>query len=154
MVSLRKLVLISVALVAVAFISPAHAQAPQGRISGVVRDAIGAAVPGVTLTITNQATIETQTVESAPDGSYTAELVPGVYSVTAALAGFDSQTRTNLEVVAGEALSVDFTFRPGLVEEFPGVVETVIVTAQKRRITHSPTQPSTSRRMRMGICTT
>ena len=132
MVLQRRLFVMFVVLVAVAFSTPAHSQSSQGSISGVVRDANGAAVPGATLTITNQATNATQTVQSSADGSYAAELVPGVYSVTAALAGFGGQTQTDLEIVAGEALSVDFTLRPGLAEEFPGVVETVIVTAQKR----------------------
>ena len=60
--SLRSRFLMFVALAVVLCGAPAYSQ--DGRISGVVRDTTGAAVPGVTVTITNQATGATQTVTS------------------------------------------------------------------------------------------
>jgi hypothetical protein len=83
MVSIRSRFMMSVVLVALAYGVPAYPQSTEGRISGVVRDALGAAVPGATLTIVNQATGATQTVTSSADGSYAVSLAPGVYSVTA-----------------------------------------------------------------------
>ena len=41
----------------------------QGRISGVVRNAAGASVPGVTITFTNQVTSESRSARTGPDGS-------------------------------------------------------------------------------------
>ena len=55
-----------VAIVALFCGTTAWAQAPGERISGVVRDATGAAVPGVTVTVTNQATRPRRRPRPAP----------------------------------------------------------------------------------------
>jgi iron complex outermembrane recepter protein len=88
--------------------APVKSEAADGRLSGVVRDATGAAVPGVTVTITNQANSASQTVTSGPDGSYSATLPPGVYSVTVALRGFGRDTRRDVTVEDGGAATADF----------------------------------------------
>ena len=93
MVSLRSRFLMIVSFAAVLYGLPAHAQAQEGRLSGVVRDTTGAAVPGATVTVTNQTTNATQTVTSGADGSFSASLAPGTYSVTVALRGFGRQTK-------------------------------------------------------------
>ena len=108
--------------------APAHSQSQAGRISGVVRDASGAAAPGATLTITNQATGATQAVTSSGEGAYAASLAPGVYSVTASLKGFGKQTRKDLELEAGATLGADFSLQTMREEE-------VTVTALKREST-------------------
>ena len=54
----------------------AWAQAPGERISGVVRDALGGGIPGVTITATNQATNASQTTTTGNDGSYSLALAP------------------------------------------------------------------------------
>jgi hypothetical protein len=77
MISLRRRLLMIAALAAVLYGVPAHAQ--DGRLSGVVRDTTGAAVPGATLSVANQATGATQTVTSGADGSFSVSLVPGTY---------------------------------------------------------------------------
>ena len=89
--SWRKLFALLLAAVAVAFGLPAHAQTTDGTISGVVRDASGAGVPGATLTITNQATKAAQTATSGADGSYSVSLAPGMYSVAITLKGLASR---------------------------------------------------------------
>jgi hypothetical protein len=53
----------------------------EGRITGVVRDASGAAVPGATVTATSQATKDAKTATTANDGSYAISAVPGSYTV-------------------------------------------------------------------------
>src|SRR3954452_7313706 len=62
--------------------SPASAQAVYGAIHGSVTDTSGAALPGVTVTITS---VERQTVDSVvtnESGLYAKErLIPGVYEV-------------------------------------------------------------------------
>ena len=72
-------------LVAALLGGPAWAQTNEGQISGVVLDALGATVAGVTVTATNEATGATQSVVSSGDGSYSISLAPGAYSVTASL---------------------------------------------------------------------
>ncbi|MGO8759200.1 MAG: carboxypeptidase regulatory-like domain-containing protein [Terracidiphilus sp.] len=61
-------------------------------ITGTVADATGAVVPGVQVTVTNQATGLSQTETTNGSGFYDAEsLAPGDYSVTTTKTGFKTQ---------------------------------------------------------------
>jgi iron complex outermembrane receptor protein len=106
---------------------PAHAQSPEARIAGVVRDASGAAIPGATITITNQASRAAQTATSAPDGSYAVSLPAGVYSVSVALKGFGRQTKRDVQLGTA-SVTADFTLEARLEEE-------ITVTSMKREAT-------------------
>src|SRR5262245_49590050 len=117
--------LIAMALAILA--APALAQ-PTGTINGVVRDASGAGVPGATLTITNQATKAAHDVTSSADGSYSASVAPGVYSVTASVKGFAKWTEKDVKVEAGASAAANFTLEAQLAEE-------ITVTAMKREET-------------------
>ncbi len=127
MVSLRNRFL-TAALIAVVCAVPAHAQSPQGQVNGVVRDAAGGALPGATVTVTNQATRAAQNVTSSANGAYSVTLAPGVYSVTAILKGFTRQTQKDLKVDAGATATADFSLQTGREEE-------ITVTAMKREET-------------------
>src|SRR6267142_3417303 len=116
MISLRNRFLISVALTVLLGAVPGYSQPATGRLSGVVRDATGAAVPGATVTITNVATNATQTVTSSADGSYSVNVPPGTYTVTVALRGFGRQTRKELKLDGGAAATADFALEPQLQE--------------------------------------
>jgi len=61
-----------------------------GSIAGVVRDATGAVVPGVTVEVSSPALIEkTHSVVTNGDGQYMViDLRPGTYAVTFELVGF------------------------------------------------------------------
>ncbi|HET9316074.1 MAG TPA: TonB-dependent receptor, partial [Vicinamibacteria bacterium] len=127
MVSLRRRYL-WIAALATAFVLSVipSASAADAKISGVVRDAQGNAVPGVTVVITNQATHATQTVVTANDGSYSATVPTGAYTVAVALKGFGKETK-KVELGAGGA-SADFALQARGEEE-------VTVTAMKRETT-------------------
>jgi iron complex outermembrane receptor protein len=114
-----------VAFAAVAL--PALAQS-SGSIAGTVRDSSGAAVPGASLTVTNQATNASKVFTSAADGSYTATVDAGMYSVTVALKGFGKQMQRDLKVDAGATVNADFTLQTRL-------EESITVTAMKREET-------------------
>jgi iron complex outermembrane receptor protein len=103
--------------------APPSAQ-PQGRISGIVRDATGAGIPGVTVTATNQATRDSHTASTAGDGSYSFSLAPGSYQVTASVPGFRRVTQA-IEVAADASKPLDFSLDTALTEE-------ITVTATKR----------------------
>ena len=81
-------------------------------VVGVISDSTGAVLPGVTVTLTNEDTgIKLQTRTNAA-GSFRFDAVPaGRYSVTAVVEGFAQQQR-ELQVVVGEAASVNFVFGP------------------------------------------
>jgi outer membrane receptor protein involved in Fe transport len=91
-----------------------------GRISGVVRDASGAALPGVTITVTNEFTRAAQTATSGVDGSYSVTLAPGTYSASATLKGFARQTRRGVALAAGATANADFVLEARLEEEGQG----------------------------------
>ncbi len=128
MVSIRNRFMMTALLVALVCGVPAFSQTPEGRISGVVRDASGSGVPGATLTITNQATRAAKTATSSADGSYAASLAPGVYSVAVLIKGFGPQSQKDLKIDAGASLTVDFALQTRREEE-------VTVTAMKREET-------------------
>ena len=67
----------------------AHAQTGTATITGLVLDETGAAMPGVTVTATNQATNVTHVAVSNQAGNYTiTPVVVGTYVIKAELAGF------------------------------------------------------------------
>jgi len=126
MVCLSNRVLMFVALTAVLYGVPASSQAQDGRISGVVRDASGATVPGVIVTVTNQGTGTSKTANTPADGTYAVTGLPaGAYTVTADLPGFRKVILKDQQLTAGGTLTADVTLEAQLLAE-------VTVTAMKR----------------------
>ena len=126
MVCLSNRVLMFVALTAVLYGAPAYSQAQDGRISGVVRDASGATVPGVIVTVTNQGTGTSKTANTPADGTYAVTGLPaGAYTVTADLPGFRRVILKDQQLTAGGTLTADVTLEAQLLAE-------VTVTAMKR----------------------
>ena len=72
---------------------PALAQS-EGRISGTVRDALGAGVPGVALTITNQSTNATQTISRVETSSCNARPGPAPSTASATTRATTSMSTT------------------------------------------------------------
>ena len=73
---------------------PAFAQFDRGSISGTIKDEQGGVMPGVTVTVTNQQTRQTQTTVTDGTGFYTfPNLLPGRYDVLAELQGFKKANR-------------------------------------------------------------
>ena len=114
---------VSMVLAALAFSQGAWAQS-ETRITGVVRDATGAVIPGATVTATNQTTQETKTATTGNDGGYSVAVTPGAYSVAASVAGFRSGAQS-VDISAGAARQLDFSMETEL-------MEVVTVTATKR----------------------
>ena len=68
-------------------------QVSTAAISGVVRDASGAVVPGVTVTVKHVESGLTRTAVTNETGSYTVQLLPvGAYEITTDLPGFKHLT--------------------------------------------------------------
>jgi iron complex outermembrane receptor protein len=106
------------------------AQSGDGTISGVVRDSSGAAAPGATVTVRNQASGQEQTTTTSQEGTYSvANLPAGVYTVTADLKGFGAASRRDVSLAVGAAVTVDV----GL--EAARRKEEITVTAMKREDT-------------------
>ena len=105
-------------LVAMAVMVPAIASA-QGAIAGVVRDASGAVLPGVTVEAASAALIErVRSVVTDGSGQYqVVNLPPGAYSVTFSLAGFNTLKRDGVELTGNFTANVNADLRVGALEE-------------------------------------
>src|SRR5262245_48878031 len=90
-----------------------------GSIAGVVRDATGAVLPGVTVEASSPALIEkARTVVTDEQGEYKiVDLRPGTYTVTFTLAGFSTVRREGIELATGFTASVNGELKVGAVEE-------------------------------------
>ncbi len=114
-------------LVACSFLvvaAPALAQ-QQGSISGKVLDPDGLALPGATVTVTEQNTGFNRMVVTAQTGAYSiAPLTPGTYTLAVEMPGFGSVKRTDLVLTAGMEMVLD------LKTQLAGVQEQVTVTGQ------------------------
>jgi Carboxypeptidase regulatory-like domain len=99
--------------------APLFAQrADRAVISGVVTDAQGAALPGATVTIHNEATgVDTVLVTNAA-GAYTSPpLVLGQYTVTVDMQGFKKSVSPGILLQGGEQIRNDVSMQVGGLEE-------------------------------------
>jgi hypothetical protein len=102
----------------------ANAQAIYGSINGTVTDASGAAIPGATITVTDEAKGTSVTAKSNESGNYTVEhMIPDLYTVKVEAAGFKGFETNHLQVLADTSPKVDATMQTG------GASETVNVNA-------------------------
>jgi Carboxypeptidase regulatory-like domain len=114
---------LTVACVCGAGVRPARAQTAAGEITGLVKDQVGAAIPGATITVTETRTNLQRVVVSTGDGVYTvASLAPGVYRLDVELAGFKPLRREGVRLATGEKARIDFDLSVGDVRELVTVV--------------------------------
>jgi hypothetical protein len=113
---------LSACLALIPFSRPAHAQAPASAIVGVVRDAGGGLLDGVTVNVGNRATSEHRTVLTSAAGTFRADQLPaGDYDVTASQTGFDTASvAVHLDV--GSVRSADVVLRLSALRETATVV--------------------------------
>jgi hypothetical protein len=107
-------------LLALGLLAPATAFAQTGAASltGIVTDASGAAVPGATVTATNQATNVDYTAVSNDAGNYTVTSLPvGAYVVKAELSRFKTAATKPIQMEAKQVVRLDFKLELGAVEE-------------------------------------
>jgi hypothetical protein len=114
-------------VVAVWLMSPLwlSAQVSTGAITGQVMDSSEAVVSNAQVVVTSVATNVTRTLATDSAGIYSApNLQPGVYRVQVTMAGFQSQTKTDLELSIGQTITLNFTLLPGSQKESIEVVST------------------------------
>ncbi|MBI2833908.1 MAG: TonB-dependent receptor [Acidobacteria bacterium] len=111
-----------------------------GSILGKVSDETGAAMPGVTVTLTSPALqVPELTNVSGAEGSYRFEnLPPGVYRIKYELPGFSTIIREDQRLNAGFAARIDVTMKVGALEE------TLTVSGQAPVIDTTTTAGSTN----------
>src|SRR5262245_49613784 len=109
--SMRRLSASTVLLLLIATFHPAGASAQTGAASltGIVADQSGAAVPGATVTATNQATNVDYRAVSNETGNYTVTSLPvGTYVLKAELTGFKTVSTKPIQVEAKQIVRMDF----------------------------------------------
>ncbi len=110
---------------ALGFAVPAAAQTTSGVIVGMVSDAQGGVLPGVTLTLRNAETGFTRTAVTETDGRYRlGGLPPGRYALRAELQGFAPAEVTDLTLTIGLEVGRNLTL------QLQGVQESLTVTGQ------------------------
>ena len=89
-----------------------------GTITGQVTDQSGAAVPGVTITVTHTSTGEVRTTQSSASGLYEIPgLAVGTYNLKAAKAGFKNYTKTDIVMNVAATVRADVAFQVGSASE-------------------------------------
>ena len=111
---------VRVAALTFSLLLPAIAVAQQGsaEMRGRVIDQQMAALPGVTVVVTNQDTGNFREATSEADGSwFMAALPPGKYQVAAQLQGFKKFLQQDIVLAVGNQLNIDVKLEIGAVEE-------------------------------------
>jgi hypothetical protein len=107
-------------------VGSAYGQAGTGEIAGTVRDATGAVLANVKLTLTRRNSGRERDVTTDADGAYVAAALPiGEYSIKAELPNFKTQLRENITLQVGRQERVDLTMAVGDRAEVVTVQETV-----------------------------
>ena len=115
-----------VAFAAILSVPASAAAQATASIAGVVRDASGAVLPGVTVEAASPALIEkTRNVVTDGGGQYKIEqLRGGLYTVTFSLSGFNTFRRDGIELSGSFAATVNAELKVG------SIAETVTVTGE------------------------
>ena len=94
--------------------SPAHAQFDVGDLVGTIHDQSGAAVPGATITVTNNATNITATATSNSNGDYEVpSLHAGVYTISAKATNYAEALAKNITISVGNRQRIDLELKVG-----------------------------------------
>ena len=137
---MRKIIVLSFAIILCAISSFAQSQSTTGNIEGRVVDQNGAVVPNVSVSVTNQDTGFGKTTVTNSDGGYIFVLLPpGNYKVqTGAAQGFAASTYENVKVTVGAKTSLEIAVSAG------GSVNVVDVNAEGQGIEATRTSISST----------
>src|SRR5678815_845815 len=95
-------------------VAPATAQTIRGTVTGTVTDSTGAAVPGITVTVTNTATGIGSSAQTNRDGTYTIPLLAsGSYQAVVEQSGFKKYLRSGIVVQIAQTTLLDIALQVG-----------------------------------------
>src|SRR5437870_1389095 len=99
-------------------------QGSTAAISGIVRDATGAVVPGATVIARHIESGLTRTAVSSENGGYNLQFLPvGAYEITTDIPGFKQQVRRGINLVVGQEAVVNLTLEVGAAAELVTVTD-------------------------------
>jgi len=112
----RFCLLLGASVLSLAIVTSASSQSSNARVSGTVSDATRALIPGVEVTATNNATGVVSRSVSNETGTYNLpSLLPGLYTVTAELPGFQTASFTDVRLGNAAQVRLNFTLQVGTV---------------------------------------
>jgi hypothetical protein len=98
--------------------APSYAQKFTGEVRGTVMDPSRAVIVGATVTLSNEGTGVSRTMETTSSGAYQFPDIPvGTYDVEAQYAGFKTAIRTGIKVNVTDVRGIDVTLEPGALSE-------------------------------------
>jgi hypothetical protein len=109
----------ALAIAACTLLAVSQVPAPAGSITGTVRDSVGTVIPGVTVTAAGPGG-KASTVTNESGGFTLSGLPAGLYSVSAALPGFLTDTLQNV-TVGDTRIVLSFTLRVGPQQPFRAI---------------------------------
>ena len=117
----------------------AAAQETRGSIEGIVKDTSGAVLPGVTVEARSPSLVGVATATSDTNGVFRfPALSPGIYEVTAHLAGFRTTKVENIQLSLGQILKLDIPMPVASVsEEIQVTAESPIIDVKQNAATAS-----------------
>jgi len=90
--------------------------AQNAEFAGTVRDASGAVIPGATVSLTNEATGVVLSRKTDGQGIYAfPSIQPGLYDISVSAQGFESETRSGIDLHVADNLAVNFSLKVGSV---------------------------------------
>ena len=99
---------------------PRQTSRKSAAVQGIVRDASTRAVGGATITLTNRATDATRAVATDADGVFRLpDVSPGSYSLEVQSDGFENLVRPELNLNAGDVLTIEVTLPASSVAAAP-----------------------------------
>jgi len=102
-----------------------------GKITGVVTDSSGSAVPNAKVTVKSTALMAPRTINTGSDGGYLFDLLPpGTYEVTVSAAGFKTSDETGISINAGFTATVNAKLQVGEVTQTIQVESEPVVDVQ------------------------
>ena len=116
----------------------AWAQAATATLTGTAKDTTGGVMPGVTITVRNQATNEMRTTVSSSDGLYRITNLPrGSYEVKAELEGFKTIAQSDVLLTVGDTVRLDFNLEVGALTEVVTVQsQAALVNTEEGRLSN------------------
>jgi hypothetical protein len=111
-----------------------------GTVSGTVIDASGAAVPAVSVTLTDTSTKTARSTTTNEAGRYAfIDVPPGIYNLAMSKSGFRTAKFANVTVIVGTPLTLNTTMEVGSLTETVEVVAGVVAELQTSNATMGST---------------
>src|SRR5882672_12571526 len=111
-------------VLALLLLLPTAVFAQEAVLTGTITDSTGGVLPGVTVTAVHDASGNRFLAVTDERGIYRIPARVGAYQIAAALQGFASAQRNNIELLVGQTLVINLQLAPS------GVAESVTVTGE------------------------